>query len=263
MKSKSFFMMMLAGISICFSCCSDNDINTARVQLILVDAPGDYKEVNIDLIDILVNEEGDEEGWKSLDNVNTEIYDLIELTGGTEALLADVELPAGYLNQIRLVLGTANTLKLIDENVVELKTPSAQQSGLKLNIHTELIAGVTYEFYLDWNADKSVIKSGNSGNYILKPVIKVTTVATSGAIKGTVDPAGVYAVTATNNDTDDVIDGVTDENGMFYLHGVPEGTYTVKIIPSGESIYAEKSIDNVVVTIGSVTDTGTIVLVEK
>ena len=151
MKLKSFFLILLFGVSISFLGCSDNDDNTSRVLLKLVDAPGDYKEVNINIIDILVNSNSDEEGWTSLENVNAGIYDLIELTGGTEALLADVELPSGYLNQIRLVLGTENNVRLNDDDdnddndvFVPLKTPSAQQSGLKLNVHAELIAGVPY-----------------------------------------------------------------------------------------------------------------------
>ncbi len=102
MKLKGFFLILLFCVSISFLSCSDDDANTSRVLLKLIDAPGDYKEVNIDLIDILVNSHSDEEGWTSLEKVNAGIYDLIKLTGGKEALLADVELPSGYLNQIKV-----------------------------------------------------------------------------------------------------------------------------------------------------------------
>lgn len=80
MKLKSFFLILLFGASISFSGCFDNDDNTSRVLLKLVDAPGDYKEVNIDLIDILVNSHSDEEGWTSLENVNVG-YDDSDLVG--------------------------------------------------------------------------------------------------------------------------------------------------------------------------------------
>ncbi len=196
MKIKSIFFVVLFIVSVLsFQSCDTDDSNngTARLQLILVDAPGDFKSVNIDLIDILVNTQEDEEGWKSLENVNTGIYDLIELTGGTEALLADVELPSGYINQIRLLLGNQNSVVFEDDdedetNDVEiaLKTPSAQQSGLKLNLHADLIAGVTYIFILDCDASESVVEAGNSGNYNLKPVIRVSAEATSDAIHGRV-----------------------------------------------------------------------------
>lgn len=252
MKLKSFFLILLFGASISFSGCSDDDANTSRVLLKLIDASGDYKEVNIDLIDILVNSHSDEEGWTSLEKVNTGIYDLIKLTGGKEALLADVELPSGYLNQIRLVLGTENSVRLNDDDdndendvFVSLKTPSAQQSGLKLNVHTELVAGVTYIFILDWDADRSIIKSGNSVNYILKPVIKVAAEATSGAIHGRVadieetvenaEPMHVDGAMVSVYDDSDTLFSTTYTNaqGIFVMHGLPEGAYTLKVENAG------------------------------
>jgi hypothetical protein len=37
------------------------------------------------------------------------------------------------------------------DKTYDLKTPSAQQSGLKLKINQTLVAGATYEFMLDFD----------------------------------------------------------------------------------------------------------------
>lgn len=267
MKKIRFYFVAFSIISILsFQSCTNNEngSDTVRVQLILVDAPGDYEEVNIDLVDILVNSQEDEGGWTSLDNVNPGIYNLIELTGGAEALLADVELPSGYLNQIRLILGENNTLKIEGEDeLIPLKTPSAQQSGLKLNLHTELTEGITYTFILDWDAEKSVVKAGNSGNYNLKPTIRVTTEAASGAIKGMIVPDSVQTVVKAFIPLQmDTLTTLTNE-GVYFIHGVPPGVYKLLLEPHDLSVYKDSVIESVVVTLGVVADAGITELEEK
>ena len=91
------------------------------------------------------------------------------------------------LKQFRLVLSDNNTLLLENETTpIHLDTPSAQQSGLKLKLDTALEPGFSYTFILDWDVHKSIVKAGNSGKYILKPVIRVNTEVNSGSISGKV-----------------------------------------------------------------------------
>ena len=97
----------------------------------------------------------------------------MKLTGGLEAILADVELPAGNISQIRLILGENNSLT-INGQTQNLTIPSGSQSGLKLNVNIELVEGITYKILLDFEAAKSVVEAGNSGIYNLKPVIRVS-----------------------------------------------------------------------------------------
>ena len=54
-----------------------------------------------------------------------------------------------------------------------LSTPSGQQSGLKLQAHFEVLSGQTADLVLDFDACKSVVKAGNSGQFILTPVVSV------------------------------------------------------------------------------------------
>jgi hypothetical protein len=59
------------------------------------------------------------------------IYDLLKLSNGVEKLIATDTLEISKVQQIRLILGTRNTV-VLDGITYPLSTPSAEQSGLKL-----------------------------------------------------------------------------------------------------------------------------------
>lgn len=251
----------MALLSVGLVSCSDSDgAKYARLNIRLTDAPGDYDEVNIDLQGVQVHSENGEQGggWISLD-VNAGVYNLLDLTNGLDTLIATGEIPAGRVSQIRLILGNNNTLRIGDQ-VIALKTPSAQQSGLKLNVHADLIGGITYTMLLDFDAARSIVKAGASGNYILKPVIRAVAEATSGAIAGSLSnpetSAAVYAIV----DADTLGTSFANDEGRFMIKGLPAGTYTVSFAP-GEGFIIE-DIEGVEVSLGVVTDLGE-VLVEE
>lgn len=258
----SLFLVLLVG---CNNDTSDSfpDESMSRISVRLVDEPGDFDHVYIEVLDVMIkynDDSEDKDGWQSLDALNPGVYDLLELTGGVDLLLVeDYELPPGTLNQIRLVLGEDNTVVCDGGEPIPLRTPSAQQSGLKLQVNHELEAGFTYNFLLDFNVDESIVVAGNSGNINLKPVIRVSTDVTSGKIQGAVNPFD-FQVEASVMADGEPISAYADENGVFMLNGVPAGTYRVTITPSAESGYAGAIVDNVEVVNGEVTDIGTIEL---
>lgn len=253
-KISFVFIALFAFIS-----CSDDDSNekgTSRVMVSMTDAPGDYEHVFVDVQDVVIKY-SDSEGEVSLGNINAGIYDLLELTGGLSVLLADEEVPSGNISQMRLVLGEENSV-VIDGESFPLQTPSAQQSGLKLNVNQTLEAGILYEFLLDFDVNESIVVQGNGG-YILKPVIRASTSAESGSISGTVLPLGFQTlVTASNNEQ--TISAYTNSVGVFVLHGVPEGTYTVTIEPELTSGFEVLVLEDVVVINGEITALGNITL---
>src|SRR5438045_1280754 len=159
MKTKHYYNSQAAIFSLTLaitalfvvSCSEDKDGQSAHLQVRMTDAPADYQEVIVDVQDVQVNSTSDEDkGWISLD-VNKGQYDLLELTNGLDTLLGTAEIPAGHISQIRLVLGTNNSIK-VGGVVQALTTPSAQQSGLKVNVNTDFEAGKTYTILLDFDA---------------------------------------------------------------------------------------------------------------
>lgn len=229
---KLMSLTMTALALFAFMSCSDDDnagdVNDpARISVKLVDDPGDYEAVFVDVQDVQVKYNGGE-GETSIGEVNAGVYDLLELTGGVNVLLADDnEIPAGNISQIRLILGDSNTV-VVDGQTHPLQTPSAQQSGLKIQVNETLEPGILYEFTLDFDVEESIVTQGNGG-YLLKPVIRASVEAETGAISGLVIgvPDSQVLVTAVNDETEEEISAYTDANGIFLLNGVPEGTYTL------------------------------------
>lgn len=247
MKKFYKFILCFAALGLVFTSCNKEEQESAQFSISLVDAPGDYEEVNVDVqgVEVVVNGE-----IIQLD-VEPKVYNLLELTGGTSALLADGEFPVGQINQIRLILGDNNTLLVEGEAApFDLKTPSAQQSGLKLVVGESLEPGIQYDFILDFNVNKSVVNLGAESGYVLKPVIRVTTKAESGAISGVVAAGEQSLITAAS--TTDTISSYTNETtGAFLLYAVPAGEYKISV---GETVTNE----NVEVVVGETTDLGQI-----
>jgi hypothetical protein len=249
--------LILIGLFVLAGCSEEKN---ARLQVWLTDAPGDYQEVNIDIqgVEIHSSDENTEKGWKALD-VNGGVYNLLKLTNGLDTLLGEIEIPAGNISQIRLKLGDDNSLK-VDDQTYDLDIPSGQQSGLKLQVHEVLQEGITYKILLDFDVAKSIVQTG-SGQYKLKPVIRTITEAQDGAIKGIISPIestpAVYAISG----TDTVGTAYCNEQGAFLIRGLAEGSYLVSFEP--KTGYASKSVENVAVELGAVTDMETVTIVEE
>jgi hypothetical protein len=229
----------------------------AHLSIRMTDAPASYDAVNVDIQGVEITGPG---GKAVTLNTSAGVYNLLDLANGVTALIARGDLNAGTVSQIRLILGSNNTVT-VDGVDHDLKTPSAQQSGLKLQVHYDFQPDVSYAILLDFDALKSVVAQGN-GNYLLKPVITAVTSPT-GEIKGSVTPvvAGTIDATVTATYANNTYTSTVDADGNFLITGVPAGTYNVKIAPSvTPPAFIEKDFSSVVVTSGNTTDMGAITL---
>ena len=108
-------------------------------------------------------------GWITVSS-GTKQYDLLQLKQtGAVALLADANLPAGTYDQIRLTI--SKVLVTASGTTQEAKLPSGT---LKIVGRLVIEAGKTATAVLDFNADKSLIATGN-GTFILAPVVNLQT----------------------------------------------------------------------------------------
>ena len=252
-------VFLLAAASFILICCTKQK-NNSRLTVYLTDAPADYDALNIDIARVEIKSSSDQGdgGWQELP-INAGIYNLLEFTNGMDTLLSSVELPAGKVSQLRLILGTNNTIVVNGTTTpLPLATPSAQTSGLKFNIHADLVEGVEYKLWIDFDAARSVVITGNT-DYKLKPVLRTFNEATSGAIKGNVQPvaaqATVFAIAGTDS-LSAIPDAVT---GNYLIRGVPAGTW--KVVADGNNGYADQTINNINVSLGNLTVVDTITLV--
>lgn len=149
---------------------------SVQMTIRMTDAPAAFMQVNVEIEQVSVHYGDTTEAgtWVELPT-NAGIYDLLTLRDSLTVVLADANgLPAGEVSQIRLLLGDENTV-MVDSVAFPLKTPSGQQTGLKINLDYTLQPGFTYEVLLDFDAEQSVVIQGN-GNFLLKPVIKIASI---------------------------------------------------------------------------------------
>jgi hypothetical protein len=230
------------------SCNNDSTQASYPYSVSMTDAPGPYQQVNVDVIGVEITGDG---GQSVTLNVVPGIYDLLKLSNGVEKLIATDTLEISKVQQIRLVLGTRNTV-VLDGMTYPLSTPSAEQSGLKLQVNQTLQEGIMYHVLLDFDANKSIVKLGNGG-YKLKPVIRTVENAISGAIKGTIAPIGTLAVaTATNLVSSETYSTNVNVEGKFLVMGLTAGKYSLTITPDITVVPALKEviIQDIIVEIG-------------
>lgn len=140
---------------------------------------GNVEAVNIEVIRVEINNtENDESGWEVLtEPEDAMLVNLMELTNGEFDVLGVSNLEEGFYPQIRLILSDNNTIKFEDEDDAhDLKVPSGQQSGFKINVGLTVENGEDYTIMINFDADRSIVRTGppNSPGYILKPTLNAT-----------------------------------------------------------------------------------------
>lgn len=264
--SKLSLLLVFMLLSILWQCSENSTTESVSVdggegliRLLLVDSPAMLDSVVICISSVEVHKVGSDStngSWTVL-NDSLRYFDLLQLRNGASAVLGDTALSAGKYTQIRLIVEDGSYV--VDEGVKHnLIIPSGSQSGIKLNHSFDIEAGKLYEFYLDFNVDKSIIVTGN-GQYKMKPVIRVVPFAISGSISGQVLPLDSDPTIRALSGSD-TVSTFTDANGLFKLMALLEGIYDVHIVPADTIIYKDTTITGVYVIANQDTDIGTITL---
>ncbi len=239
------FVFLSMGISSC-----KKKVPATNYIVRLTDDPGPYQAVNIDLRAIELIGDG---GQPISLPTNQGIYNLLDFTDGQEITVATGGVHLVNIEQIRLILGPNNTV-FVDGDTYPLSTPSAEQSGLKVNVHQTLQPGVSFSVLLDFDANQSIVKEGN-GTYKLKPVIRTVELTTTGSIQGKIEPKGIAAIVSAGAGNA-FYSTTVSHNGHFTLKGLPPGIYSLTLMP--EQPYAPVELHQVNVVNSSSTDIGTI-----
>ncbi|MEO7338933.1 MAG: DUF4382 domain-containing protein [Caldimonas sp.] len=221
------------------------------LDLSLSDAPAcGYDAVNVTVQKVRVHGSSsavdNDSGWSEVVLNPARRVDLLTLTNGVLESLGQTTLPPGKYTQLRFVLAPndganpfANSVVPTGGNETALTTPSGTQTGIKVDVDIDVVAGQTTSVVLDFNACKSVVRRGNSGQYNLKPVISATTLSAAAGLRvvGYVAPSIALATTSVSVQSAGVPVKATlpDANGRFVLYPVPAGTYDLVVTSAGHS----------------------------
>ena len=166
------FIMLLAVVPMLMVGCKKEGKggSTSNVKFNLTDAPANFDSLNIDVQSIQVHSAT--AGWVTL-NSSLGVINILSYVNGSSVLAAQGDIAAGSIDQIRLVLGSNNSV-VANGAVHSLSAASsaALQSGLTINVSGMLQAGSNYVFTIDFDAAQSVTTAGGS-SFQFTPVIRL------------------------------------------------------------------------------------------
>lgn len=229
------------GLSACGGGGGGGGVPTGTANFALTDAPvcSGFQSVvvTVDAIELIGTD-----GTHSLNLPQPQQVTLTNLVNGASLSLGDVTVPAGTYQQLRLILASnqgnspnpANYVLLSGSNTPQpLSTPSAQQSGYKINGQFTVTADGQVNLTVDFNACRSIVVAGNSGQYILKPVLNLTDDDESGSITGYLPAAEAGAVVMAEDSSGHILKTTV---AMAASGGAP-ASFTLAPLPASSTGY--------------------------
>lgn len=277
MKKKLSLIIFISAFLLQLSCSEDlnDDPSSGRLTVQLTDAPFPYdliSEANVTIFKIDARHKGngmeDEENNKEEGNpfvvlMEEEIdVNLINLTNGNTEMLADIDVPVGSYDLVRVYVKGVNVV-LNDGSTFDLKVPSGEQTGIKVFIKPSLVVSgeISSDLLLDFDVSRSFIPKGNRkslagiNGFNFKPVIKASNISFAGTLAGLVSTTqneekiglegatvSVFAADTLNTST------FTDETGNYMILGLMEGPYDVMVELEG---YETQTAEEVTIMAGN------------
>jgi hypothetical protein len=276
---------LLFALSVLFIGCAEDAADrgldgTGRLTVRLTDAPFPYDlvaEANVTVFKIdarKVSGEGKEDDANGDDDeggnpfiilMEEEIaVNLLTLVNGVTQELADLEVPAGNYDLVRIYVKGVN-LVLKDGQTFDFKVPSGAQTGIKVFIEPSLnvVGGLSSDLLLDFDLSKSFVARGNIdgpgfNGFLFKPVIRASNTSTAGTLSGFTGTLVEEMETALEGTQVSVIAADTvyasafsDADGKYAIMGIQAGTYravaekegffssdtvTVEIVPGNKTV---------------------------
>jgi hypothetical protein len=272
MKSLKLFLVSMSVALLSFWSCSDGSSGSGAgtLSIKMTDAPFPHNMVsaaNVTIFKIDARKKSDDAESETsaefitLSETETTL-NLLELSNGITATLANTEVPQGSYDLIRLFVSEAS-IELSDGTMHTVKVPSGSQTGIKVFVKPSILiaSGLSADLLLDFDVSSSFVLNGNlsmpSGvtGFIFKPTIKASNISTSGTLSGTVselasDPVtflegveiSVYASDTLNTTT------FTDLNGAYTVLGLYVGSYKVEAQLEG---FISKEVEDVTIVAGN------------
>ncbi|AWW30648.1 hypothetical protein DN752_11215 [Echinicola strongylocentroti] len=247
-----------------FSCLDDaSNQSHSLVNVYLVDAPGDWDKVYLDIerVELFVesgNSAGTQE-WIPLDYLPlSNIVNVSALVNDSKLILGRGELPLGKISQVKLVFGDGQYLVSEDQEL-SLQFANAEDEAYIHEVNYPLEGGMSYDLVLDIDLSRS-IQAGNTNDvFLFDPVIRVFETGSSATIEGKVTPLDaypyIYAIMG-----QDTLGTLTDSLGNFTFIGLEAGEYTVSFEPRAPYL---DSLTTVITKLDSTSQMETVLLQEQ
>lgn len=250
-----------------FTACNKDEGTTGTLNLSITDSPIDTD--GIEGVFITVSEiqyHTNENSWNVFEDYEgPKTFNLLDLQRGNSELLGSLELEAGTYTQIRFmldapVLGTGEHsnpgcyLEFGDKSTKSLYVASGAQTGYKaVGAFTVPLNG-SVDMTADFDVRKSVVESGETGMYILKPTIRLVVQNQAGQISGNAlnttenhqivvytYEKGTYDISEANDPAEGqtrfpnaISSDRVDESGKYHLAYLASGLYDIVVTAVSE-----------------------------
>ncbi|MDA3817241.1 MAG: DUF4382 domain-containing protein [Prolixibacteraceae bacterium] len=221
----------------------DNNQTKGNLSIQLTDAPFPsdlVSEANVTINKIEVRKRNENDGNPFITLSEEErTFNLLELTNGITATLAEIEVDTGDYNLIRLYVADANIVT--NDSTYNLKVPGGSASGIKILINPSVVvtSDTTSQVLLDFDVSQSFVVQGNPNTpagikgFIFKPTIKASNLAVSGQLTGMVTDSSdtviqgaqvaVYTADTLHTST------LSNDAGNYTFAGLNTGNYDVTV----------------------------------
>jgi hypothetical protein len=296
----TLFLALLVAFAGCDSTNTGASDDTGTLRVLLTDAPGDFLAAVVTIEQVYLQaEEGDDdpEDGRTILSDDQVTVDLLTLQNEVLAIVENEEVPAGTYHQLRLVI-SGGFIEVEDEDGgstiyassdayaaaqgVEadgrLQMPSYAQSGLKIVLPDDLaeIADEEQIVLIDFNVAESFgQQAGNSGMWVMRPVVRATDLAFTGTAALTlaldngvtlpedVTLADFAASLDKNGEIIEVPFAGEDEDGLYSVEFryLPPATYPVNLIaPEGVTVETDVTLPlDVLIESGGTADAAIVV----
>jgi hypothetical protein len=225
----------------------------------------------------LVDDDGDSPETPWITVYEGEIsFDLVQLRDGRTDLLADVQIPPGEYNQMRVTV-TEGWIRLIPEDDGDtdgrefpLRIPSGENSDIDLHLWFDVWPGQEKTLLLDVDLSRTfkpvpggeISGPGEIREFTFTPWLglRLTEMDRAGSISGVVtevgtngslNPLNSVSVTAYDDADIEVTTTASNDDGAYTLSGLATGEYRLEFWAAG---YEEAELTGIAVTAGQATE---------
>lgn len=182
---------LTAGLAACDSASSDD--GRTHVTVRLTDNPfpfdlADSANVSIARVELLGTDTTGAEGRVVLYDGEPLDLNLLDLRNGVDTTLTGLMVPTGDFRQLRLILADDARVVFSDGRVFELRVPSGQQSGIKINLPSLPLSpdGDSLDVLVDFDVERSFIVRGGDPSgpgfqgFSFRPVLQIASLTING-----------------------------------------------------------------------------------
>lgn len=263
-----------------FTACEKDKGTNGTLNLSITDAPIDTD--GIEKVFITVSEihyHTTENNWNVFEDYEgPKTFDLLDLQRGNSELLGSFQLEAGTYTQLRFMLDApvfglgqhSNPgcyLEFEDGSAKNLYVASGAQTGYKTVGAFTVPMNGSVDVTADFDVRKSIVRSGVTGMYMLRPTIRLVVENEAGQISGNVSNVpedqqivvytyekGIYAGSEANEPDQEqtrfpnaISSDRVDESGRYHLAYLASGLYDLVIaaVSEGEFLNVTGVLENI------------------